>query len=353
MRNKRVLFITKKNECYGFKSYTRRSSGLYNSTNFIVRGLNETGKYSVDIVEVIDNNCIDRQVTKFKPDIVIIEALWVVPEKFPILFKLHPRVKWFIHMHSGMPFLALEGIAMDWIKRCAKQGIGIIANSPESYDAFRCILKSDEVVYLPNVYISHPYKPKKVSWFKPTVDVGCFGALRPMKNQLLQALASIKYANEKGKRLRFHLNSSRIEVGGQPCMKNLLQLFEHHPEHELVQHEWMEPDEFIVFLHQHIDIGLQVSMTETFNVVTADYVTAGLPVVISKEIKWASSLCRAMDDSVEDIVDTMNFVAYNRALIWWNQQLLKCHEKKATRMWASFVEAVKLVDGSKQHKHAA
>ena len=80
----RIQFICKKNECYGFETYTRRSSGLYNSTSFIVRGLKARG-IDAEIIEVIDNNCIDKEVTRYKPDVVVIEALWVVPEKFDIL----------------------------------------------------------------------------------------------------------------------------------------------------------------------------------------------------------------------------------------------------------------------------
>jgi hypothetical protein len=68
------------------------------------------------IIEVIDNNGIDREVTKYKPTHVIIEALWVIPSKFEILTKLHPNVKWIIRLHSEIPFLANEGIAMEWMK---------------------------------------------------------------------------------------------------------------------------------------------------------------------------------------------------------------------------------------------
>lgn len=332
----RILFICKKNETYGFTSYTRRSSGLYNSTRFIVEGLRARGVHA-EIIEVVDNNCIDREVTKFKPDVVVIEALWVVPEKFPILKRLHPKVKWFVHMHSGMPFLALEGIAMDWLPRYARKGVGIIANSPESFDAFRVFLDCDEVDYLPNVYIPEFKKPVHVKQNKTHLDVGCFGALRPMKNHLLQALAAIRFAEEKGLLCRFHVNASRIEVGGQPVLKNLVELFHHSKIHTLVKHHWMEPDEFLSLLHSHIDIGLQVSLTETFNVVSADYVTAGIPVVTSKEVPWVSGLSQACDNSVEDIVSKMHRAYDFRSIIRWNQQLLEWTSRNAQSLWFDWV----------------
>lgn len=131
----KVLFVLKKNEVYSFQHYCRRSSGLWNSVKFIRHALSHLGHREAEQIEVTDNNDIDRAVSKFKPDIVIIEALWVVPEKFDELKSLHPDIDWYVHLHSDIPFLAVEGIAMEWIKGYRKRGVGIIANSQNSFDA--------------------------------------------------------------------------------------------------------------------------------------------------------------------------------------------------------------------------
>lgn len=331
----RVLFVCKKNETYGFDNkLCRRSSGLYNSTRFIIESLQVRG-VEAKIVEVIDNNCIDREVSEYKPDIAVIEALWVVPEKFPVLMGLHPNVSWYVHLHSHMPFLALEGMSMDWILRYAQVGVGLIANSIESYEALRCVLGDDEVIFLPNVYIGR--FRRSVVKDKDHIDIGCFGAVRPLKNQLLQALAAIEFAARVGKPLRFHVNGSRVETGGEPVLKNLVQLFEATPNAELVQSKWNEPDEFLDYLQNQIDIGMQVSLTETFNVVSADYVTAGIPIVVSKEVKWASRFSMALDDSIPSILSAMRTAWNYRTLIGWNQHLLKRNSKRAQRMWFDFV----------------
>jgi hypothetical protein len=120
--------------------------------SFVAQALKSAGLY-VDQVEVQDNNDIDREVTRFKPDICIVEALWVVPEKFDVLKRLHPKVRWFIHMHSGLPFLALEGIAMEWLKGYSARNIGILANSKDTFDAFQVIAPKDLVSFLPNIYL--------------------------------------------------------------------------------------------------------------------------------------------------------------------------------------------------------
>src|SRR6516165_3286534 len=97
----RILFILKHRGfgAYGCWNYSDNgghlSSGLYNSVRFVVDMLNDND-IEAKMVDVIDNNCIDREVTKFKPTHVIIEAFWVVPEKFDILRPLHPKVKWIV-----------------------------------------------------------------------------------------------------------------------------------------------------------------------------------------------------------------------------------------------------------------
>lgn len=336
-----ILFLLKKNETYGFFSNTRRSAGLWNSTQFIVQALNKRG-VDASISELVDSNDIDREVTLHKPDIVILEAIWNTPDKMKELIRLHPKIKWFCHLHSATPFLALEGVAISWIIEYAKLGIGLIANSVASFHALRVIFNKDAIIYLPNVYISNPMKPLRKDghpWNFSFIGIGCFGAVRPLKNQLTQALAAIQFAKETRKFLQFHMNVTRMETGGDPVIKNIRALFNETPRTQLVECDWMEPASFLEYLHDCIDIGMQVSLTETFNVVTADYVTAGIPVVTSKEVTWVSGQSKALDDSVDDIVVHMHR-AYNwRWLIKRNQCLLQRHSKDAQEKWFKFVKS--------------
>jgi hypothetical protein len=334
----RIQFILKRNEVYSFVSYCRRSSGLWNSVSFVAEGLRARG-VECDIVEVRDNNDIDREVSRFRPDKAIIEALWVVPEKFDVLKRLHPGVEWHVHLHSHMVFLAIEGIAMEWISGYAQRGVGIIANSDASHRALLTVLSERQVVLLHNVYEGTPrrrdLKDAPYGW----LNIGCFGAIRPLKNQLLQAMAAIRFAEEKGRLLKFHINSTRTETGGEPVLKNLRALFEGSQHARLVEHPWMEHDEFVDAMAPMLDIGMQVSLTETFSIVSADYTTAGIPMVVSKEIYWASRLCMAQDDSIDSMVKVMHRVYQWQRLVDWNQRLLRRHSRTALQAWLAFANA--------------
>jgi len=323
---KRILFILKFREASG-GSYDNcwseqdkaavgnkkeLSSGLLNSARFIVDMLTKEG-VDVGLVQVADNNAIDREVTKFKPDVVVIEALWVVPEKFDVLQRLHPNVQWIVRGHSELPFLAQEGIAIKWITKYVQhEKVMFAANSKNSVRDIRAIVKAahprwshakvrEKVPYLPNYYPHHKKNPSYKKRETGYLDVACFGAIRPLKNQLIQAVAAIDYADMVGKTLRFHTNATRVETQGGSVLSNLKALFEAVPQHELVEHSWMPHEEFLKLLGQ-MDVAMQVSFSETFNIVAADCVVSGLPIVVSPEIAWVTSWCQAEPTNSEDIV---------------------------------------------------
>jgi hypothetical protein len=295
------------------------------------------------MVVVNDNNDIDREVTLHKPTHVIIEALWVVPSKFEVLSKLHPNVKWVIRLHSEIPFLANEGMAMNWIAEYSKfDNIIISCNSPQTNKDIEFYLThklgvTKKVEFLPNFYPQN-YKTKSFNRKSDIINVGCFGAVRPLKNHLIQAIAAIKFADKIGKKLHFHINSDRVEQKGEPILNNLIATFEqlNHKGHKLIHHDWSVREQFIE-LCSTMDIGIQVSFNETFNIVGADIVSQGVPLVSSPEIPWVSKLFITRQTNTDDIVDsllcTYKFSGINVML---NQMYLKSYTNNSKRIWFKF-----------------
>ena len=310
MNTPRVLFICKRrtpnynNPTYGYGA----SYGLLNSCRFLVHALENMGAWA-KVIEVTDNNDIDREVTKYKPTHVYIEALWVVPSKFDELIPLHPYVEWNVRLHSNTPFLALESIAIEWIKDYAKlQDKYLQFNiAPNSKKMENDLMKSLGIAteYAPNVY--QPYHdPKYAPHFHHghkdplSIDIGCFGAIRPLKNHVIQAMAAIAFANDLDRTLNFHINYSRIETSGDNVYKNLVSLFEDSG-HNLVTHDWMDHEKFLKLVSQ-MDLGLQVSMSETFNIVAADFAFLNVPIIGSKEIEWMNALYQANPTDIDSII---------------------------------------------------
>lgn len=302
MQNKKtkILFICKKRySSYGI------SYGLINSCKFICNALKKFGIES-KLVEVIDNNKIDHEVHIYKPTHVFIEALWVVPEKFKVLLPRYKSVKWFVRLHSNTPFLANEGIALEWLKKyedIKKQypNFHIAANSKKIIKDFKLSLGMD-ILYAPNIY----FPSKKISGkFKKNsltdkIDIGCFGSIRPLKNHLIQAMAAMAVGNKLNKQVNFYVND-RVEQNGDSIFKNLVNLF-NNTNHSLKVQKWVDHDDF-VRLVKTMDIGMQVSFSETFNIVAADMVYNDIPVVGSKEIDWLFPLYQVKNpNNIKEII---------------------------------------------------
>jgi glycosyltransferase involved in cell wall biosynthesis len=255
-----------------------------------------------------------------------------------------------------MPFLAGEGMAMDWIADYVKfPKIVVAANSPrmlheiKSYVATAVPEHSEQdteraVIYLPNYYPkdfknkptlkTNKYRGNEKYW----IDIGCFGAIRPLKNHLTQAIAALKYANEHGKQLRFHINSGRIEGKAEPVLNNLIGMFQQLGEHnhQLIAHEWVPREQFLELCAQ-MDVGLQCNFSETFNIVTADLVSQGVPIVGSSEIPWGSKIFTAIPTDSESIAHAIARAAHHPKLnVYLNRRGLTKYCKQTKKIWAKY-----------------
>ena len=346
----KVLFILKRRPDFDATVHTHvgLSTGLYNSAKFMNDMLLDHGIEShLEVVE--DYNRIDKFVTLHRPTHCIIEAIWVIPQKFLILQKLHPTVKWVIRVHSEMPFLAGESMAMDWIgDYSAFKNIILAINAPRMMEDIKIYLQTrnkwteqetnEKIIYLPNYY-PQTYVNKPLNTDKDTIDISCFGAIRPLKNHVLQAVAAIGFANEIGKKLRFHVNAGRIEMQGGPVIKNLKNVFQQlcHSGHEMINHLWRPREEFLE-LCSEMDIGLQCNLSETFNIVGADLISQGIPLVgNSDEIPWAVKEFSADPNSSRDIIKKLHLTyQFPQLNVETHQYALTHYTDNTAKIWAKY-----------------
>lgn len=330
-----TLFIMKKFYAYGGGDGLL-SNGLRNSATFVVDLLNALG-YPAKLVEAIDGNSIDRLVFQNSPTRVVIEAVWATPAKLAELQKLYPKIQWTVRVHSEIPFLALEGMAIGWLAEYRKQGIEVAFNSAQTVSDFLAIGAS---VYLPNWYPLDPPASQVVGASAEgrsatILHVGCFGAIRPLKNQLEQAFAAVLYARKLKKALWFHMNGSRIEQNGGSSLRSIEALL--HTTAiggNLVLHPWLDHGGFRALVKQ-MDICLQVSLSESFNIVAADAVSQHVPLVGSPAIAWLPSASQANPASASDIAEKMGHAGWFSARR--NYQALEAyleHSKAAWLRWA-------------------
>lgn len=333
-----VLFIAKQKSNLTTDTKNQHSTGLYNSVRFVSDMLT-SNDIENEIEIVVDYNRIDGVLHKHKPKIAIVEALWVLPSKLTELQYLHKNTTFIVRIHSDTPFIATEGMAMSWISDyLAIKNVIVAPNSPRLSKELKMLFPeyAHKVQYLPNYY-PVTFKDKKLK-DRDTIDISCFGAIRPLKNHLIQAVASIAFAKELNKNLNFHINYTRVEGRGEAILKNLIGLFGSldSSKYKLVAHKWLDHERFTEVCG-NIDIALQTSFSETFNIVGTDHLSQGVPVVGSKgELPWSCDLFNANPTDVDDIIRKLRLsYRFSRLNTTINKYMLKRYTKKAESIWIS------------------
>ena len=319
------------------------SSTLYYASTFIHEMLKDSGIESIFELAINASN-INPLVKKHNPTHVIIESLWVNPIVFNSLCKIHPNVQWIGRIHCEIPHLAGATDSLEYIAKYYDfENVVISPNSTRMLHDVSVYLKSrngliDKIIHLPNFY-PQTYKTKTIDKNKEYIDISCFGAIRLLKNHIMQAISAIEFANQIGKKLRFHTNTTRIEMEGDNVISNLKMLFEQLKDtgHVMINHDWQPRDEFLE-LCSKMDIGMQVSITESFNIVAADLISQGVPIVGPiGEIPWAVPEFSALYSNGEDIIKKLH-IAYNHSLenVQAHQTSLKSYTDETIKIWKEY-----------------
>lgn len=338
----KILFVIKERNNYGQES---KPYGLINACQFIKRQLDKKGIISL-VKEVNNKEDIASEISLFNPDFCFIEALWLDPNDIKDLALIYPNIKWIVRIHSKVSFLATEKVAYEWLAKyemLRKEGINI-SIACNNYEAFCDIRKLyKKVYYLPNIY----YPSSEIEYdngeikekSKKNLHVGCFGALRVLKNHTQQAIWAIEFANGMNKKLHFHINIPDDEVTSPgPILRNLRAIFDSN-KHELHEHRWTDHDAFLELI-KTIDIGMQISFSETFNIVAADFVYCNVPIVVSEEITFVHPMCQVDYSNRKDVMSGLRWAYYGKFINLHkiNKMLLKKYNSRSTNIWLEFLE---------------
>jgi len=330
------------------KIHDELSSTLYHASTFVHKMLKDNGIDSNLEILATSNN-INKLVATYCPDYVIIESLWANPGLFSYLCNMHPNIKWIGRSHCEIIHLAGVYCSIEQVSLYSDfKNIIIGQNAQRATHDISIYLKSrnnwtdeetsNKVIYLPNFY-PQTYKIKNFNKDKEYIDISCFGAIRLLKNHIIQAIAAIGFADQIGKKLRFHINANRVEMEGDNVISNFKILFEQlqNSGHIMINHEWQPRDKFLK-LCSEMDIGMQVSITESFNIIAADLISQGVPIVGSiGEIPWAIPEFSASYSDSKDITKKLH-LAYNRPLenVQAHQASLKSYTDKTIKIWKEY-----------------
>lgn len=213
----------------------------------------------------------------------VLEAPWVPLDETEALLAAYPHVHFVVRCHSQIGFLQVEAGAITLLRELLLLQESVlnlaVAGNSTRFTRFVERAYGGRCAYLPNLYDTE--RPKSAG--RPPVRgegrplrVGSFGAMRLLKNHTTAAAAALLAARALGRELAFWVSVDGNDYGGMSVVYALRAMFAGLPWAKLVEQPWQDWPAFRRTV-AHMDLCLQLSHTETFNITTADAVAEGVP----------------------------------------------------------------------------
>ena len=235
---------------------------------------------------------------------VVISAPWIPSADLQSLTLDHPDVTFAVNCHSNVGFLQADPDGM----RLFGEGMEIergsynfhVAGNGRKFVSWVRSTFGVPCAHLPNLYFLDEHVPAHRPEFGGgLLRIGAFGATRQLKNLMSAGGAALTISRALDVDLEFWINSGRIEGGGS-VVRSIKEMFGVTRHAKVVEAGWQS-------WHNHrktvskMDLMIQCSYTESFNMVTADGVAEGVASVVSDAIDWTPQHWRAQVDEVLDI----------------------------------------------------
>lgn len=246
-----------------------------------------------------------------------------------------------VRSHSQIGFLQVEPSAIQLLRELLILeenflNLTVAANSVELKHFFETAY-GGHTLYLPNLYdLERVHRRRSREHDHRLLRVGSFGALRLLKNHTTAAAAALMLARKRDCDLEFSVSVENDTMGGGAVLDALRKMFNGLRWARLVEQPWQDWASFRRTVGG-MDLCLQVSMTETFNVTTADAVAEGVPSVVSPTIEWAPDYWKADPDRLDDIVRIGGALLSCPDAAEDGLAALSCFTEDAVRRWLEYL----------------
>ncbi len=257
-------------------------------------------KDNMDVVHAIDgyNESHDEPLTH-----VVISAPWLTLHDLKALVENFEDTQFVILCHSNVGFLQADPGGVELLRDYktlsrTHPNLKVGGNSKKFVKWFDEVYGAD-IIWLPNLYPIHkvPVRGRDNSVLK----IGAFGVVRPEKNFMTAAGAALAIQRYYGIPVELHMSEGGESDHGM-VIPAIEQMCDGIPNFKLILHKWCFWDKFIEIIRS-MDIMLQPSFTESFNMITADGISVGVPSVVSPVITWAPDSWKADPDDALDIAE--------------------------------------------------
>jgi hypothetical protein len=264
-------------------------------------GINTEAFPVVCLEDVVRKLYNDKEITH-----VVIGAPWIPTKDLETIIAHFTWIKFACTSHSNIGFLAVEPAAIKLLRdykllQEKYPNFKVAGNSEKFVEAWSRMYGTN-LAFLPNLYYIDdevwPYFVGHEIENRP-VRIGIFGSVRPLKNFVSAVAACIDISVRLNKNVEIFMSSGRDE-GGATTIRAIDELVAGLPNVRLIKSMWSDHGAFKRLVRE-MDILMQPSYTESFNMVTADGASVGVPSVVSEAITWTPKSWQAPIDDVSKI----------------------------------------------------
>jgi hypothetical protein len=273
------------------------------------------------------------------PTHVLIEAPWFLPENISLLMAEFQSTHFVVRCHSQIAFLQADQGAIARVRDYmhleeGRLNFSLAANNSRLSDFVTRVYKG-HCLYLPNLYdYELPHHDLAHEQRDRILRVGSFGALRVLKNHLTSAAASLLLAESLGRHLEFHIST----VLDEDCelLSGLRNLLGGMVWARLVEHPW-QPWSYFRRVIASMDVCMQLSFTESFNISTADAAAEGIATVTSTAVAWVPPTWKADSDDAQAAADVGARILANPNAANEGREALATFVRDGIRIWKDYL----------------
>jgi hypothetical protein len=273
---------------------------------------------------------------------VVIEAPWIPVDIIAGALRDLPQIHFLVRAHSQIGFLQVEPGAVTNLRdlmlmQDGELNLTVAANSSRLSDIYENVYQG-RCLHLPNLYdLERPRTKLAQAHTHRRLVIGSFGALRLLKNHTTSAAAALIIAKRRRCDLEFWINVGREETsGGKDVLPTLRNMFLGLPWARLVEQPW-EPWAGFRRIISSMDLLMQPSFTETFNITAADAVAEGVPVVGGDAIEWLPEEWKARPDDAHNVARIGMALLSDPGAPADGLTALTANQKTAIGIWLSYL----------------
>ena len=277
---------------------------------------------------------------------VVISAPWITTPAFSQVCSMFHGTQFAMNCHSNVGFLQADSRGIQLLREGLDLQAGThnfhVAGNSKRLQEFVQNAYGDPCLYLPNLYWLHDLQEEhRPSWQNHggKLRIGIFGATRSLKNILTAVGASLIIARDTKAQTELWISTGRVDG---PEVATILRavkaLVSGVPNVDLREATWASWPQFRKLVGS-MDLLLQPSYTESFNMVTADGVAEGVPSVVSEAITWAPAEWKANVDDADDVARHGLALIHDPRAARNGLRALRQHNHEGIEFWKGWLKA--------------